>query len=203
VRHLERFHLGTAYTEVAARLGALYRDPPLAQTPLAVDRTGVGRAVTDLLNSAGVNGTLVPVTITSGHVVTLGETGGYNVPKKELVSALQVPMQARRFEIARGLPFRELLARELENFRVKITAAANEVYESWREGDHDDLVLATAIAVWLGERCGGDWECPSSVPNPDPPSLEDRYHEGTALWMGGARMQRMRPRLPGSRDYGY
>jgi len=45
-----------------------------------------------------------------------------------------------------------VLVKELENFRVKITVNANETFESWRERDHDDLVLAVAMATWLGER---------------------------------------------------
>ena len=46
----------------------------------------------------------------------------------------------------------ETLARELELFRVKVTASRSEVYESWRERDHDDLVLALALACWAGTR---------------------------------------------------
>ena len=30
--------------------------------------------------------------------------------------------------------------------------SGNETFESWRERDHDDLVLAVALAAWLGER---------------------------------------------------
>jgi hypothetical protein len=39
----------------------------------------------------------------------------------------------------------------LTTFRVKITPAADEVFGAWREGAHDDLVLAVAIAVWQAE----------------------------------------------------
>jgi hypothetical protein len=35
----------------------------------------------------------------------------------------------------------------MQKFRVKITAAANEVYGSWRENEHDDLVLYSARAA--------------------------------------------------------
>jgi hypothetical protein len=74
------------------------------------------------------------------------------VPKKELVTCLQVVMQARRLHIARSLPDAALLVRELQNFQVKITAAANETFGVWREGQHDDLVLAVALACWWAER---------------------------------------------------
>ncbi len=35
---------------------------------------------------------------------------------------------------------------------MKITLAGNDTYEAWREGDHDDLVLAAAMAAWYGEK---------------------------------------------------
>ena len=57
-------------------------------------------------------------------------------------------------QVARSLPDAGVLLREMHNFRVKITAAANETFSPWREGDHDDLVLAVAVAVWQGERDG-------------------------------------------------
>jgi hypothetical protein len=41
---------------------------------------------------------------------------------------------------------------ELRAFRVKLTPAGNDTFESARERDHDDLVLAMALAVWAGER---------------------------------------------------
>ena len=40
-----------------------------------------------------------------------------------------------------------ILIRELETFRVKITEAANETFGAWREGQHDDLLLAVALAA--------------------------------------------------------
>ena len=35
----------------------------------------------------------------------------------------------------------------------RIFAAANETFGVWREGQHDDLVLAVALACWWAERC--------------------------------------------------
>ena len=37
---------------------------------------------------------------------------------------------------------------------MKITLAANETFSAWRERDHDDLVLAVALASWVGEQEG-------------------------------------------------
>jgi hypothetical protein len=150
LRHLQRFPLGTPYTEIVPTIARLVATEPLRDSPLVVDQTGVGRAVVDMLYQAV--SWVVPVTITGGHAVTQAEDRSWHVPKKELVTCLQVVMQARRLQIARRLPDAALLVRELQNFQVKITAAAHEVFGAWREGKHDDLVLAVALACWWGER---------------------------------------------------
>jgi hypothetical protein len=53
---------------------------------------------------------------------------------------------------------------------VKITPSGNEQYGAWREGEHDDLVLAVALACWRvrkawpGVGCGeeGWWRGPGA-----------------------------------------
>jgi hypothetical protein len=150
VRHLERFVLGTPYPAICERVVDLFGQPPLSGRPLAVDQTGVGRAVVDMLYRARPKATIRPITITAGSAA-VPDGAGWHVPKKELVGVLQVLLQSRRLQVARSLPEAAALVRELEAFRVKITAAANETFEAWRERDHDDLVLAVAMACWLGE----------------------------------------------------
>jgi hypothetical protein len=92
------------------------------------------------------------VTITGGQSITVAEDGSRHIPKKELVTCLQLLFQGRRLQIARSLPDAGILVRELDNFRVRITAAALETFGAWREGQHDDLVLAVALAAWFAER---------------------------------------------------
>jgi hypothetical protein len=151
VRHLERFPQGTSYPVICERVVDLFDEPPLLGGTLAVDQTGVGRAVVDMIRRAQPQAIIRPITIVSGHAV-LPDDAGWHVPKKELVSVLQVLLQSRRLQVARGLPMASVLVRELETFRVKITASANETFESWRERDHDDLVLSVAMAAWVGDR---------------------------------------------------
>jgi hypothetical protein len=60
--------------------------------------------------------------------------------------------------IADSLPEAPVLVRELETFRAAPPVLRGDAVESWRERDHDDLVLA--VAAWLGElamvtECGG------------------------------------------------
>jgi hypothetical protein len=150
VRHLERFPLGTPYPRICESLVARFAYPPLTGANLVVDQTGVGRAVVDMIRQARPRATIRPITITAGHSV-VPDGAGWNVPKKELVSVMQALFQSRRLQVARQLPMAPVLVKELETFRVKITASANETFEAWRERDHDDLVLAVALAAWVGE----------------------------------------------------
>jgi len=80
VRHLQRFPLGTPYTTVCTRMSAMFADRPLAGSTLAVDQTGVGRPVVDMMKRSRINARIVPVTITGGHRATPGEAG-WLVPK--------------------------------------------------------------------------------------------------------------------------
>jgi hypothetical protein len=93
------------------------------------------------------------VTITAGHQATVADGGGWLVPKKELVSTLQVLLAARRHQVAPSLADAPTLVRELLQFQVKDTRAAHEAFGACRDGQHDDLVLAIAIAAWYAERC--------------------------------------------------
>jgi hypothetical protein len=43
------------------------------------------------------------------------------------------------------------LLKELRTFSVKLTSNLNEQHESWREGDHHDLVLGVAVAAFAAE----------------------------------------------------
>jgi hypothetical protein len=118
-------------------------------TRLVVDATGVGRPVVDLLRAARLDP--LPVVITGGDTES-HEDGFWRVPKRDLVSRLQVVLQAKRITFAEGMRDVQILVQELLNFQVKITTNAHDTYGAWREGTHDDYVLAVAIAVWAGER---------------------------------------------------
>ncbi len=148
LRHLERIPLGTRYPEIVARVVALMRTPPLAGNAwLIVDATGVGAPVVDLFRAA-VDG-LVEVVITGGHEVTWDAEGDLRcrTPKRLLVSSIQALLQSERLKIAAGLPEAQTLVDELLAFQVTISEAAHDSYAG-RQGAHDDLVLATAMACW-------------------------------------------------------
>jgi hypothetical protein len=159
LRHLERYPLRTPYPEIADKVAALVRGPALSpeefdgarirRTPprLIVDATGVGTAVSDLLESKGLRFTRV--TITGGDKVNRSGERNWRVPKRDLVAALEVPFHNGTLKVAEGLALWPALQEELLNFRRKINlATAHDSYEHWRDSDHDDLVLAVALACW-------------------------------------------------------
>jgi hypothetical protein len=152
-RHLQRWPLGTAYTAIVADLARLLAAPPLPDCTLVVDATGCGRPVVDMIRQARLPASLIPVIITAGHALAYG-ADGYHVPKRDLVSTLQVLLQPRRLQIAKALPEAATLERELLGFQVRLTSAGHETFAAGREGMHDDLVLALALAGWFAETLG-------------------------------------------------
>jgi hypothetical protein len=167
LRHLERYPLRTPYTEIADHVRDLLRAPPFnqniregapgqygfvkirpAQTELVVDQTGVGVAVTDLLAERGL--TFIAVTIIGmGQKTHTTGLRKYSVPKVDLVAALEVPFHSGKLKIAEGIDLWPVLRNELLTFRRKQnTITAHISYEHWRESEHDDMVLACALACW-------------------------------------------------------
>jgi hypothetical protein len=168
--HLERLPLGTSYVELAPRLGAIEqrtrqrwstlaferhtRALPMASAPveLLVDQTGVGRPVVDLLREARLDP--IAITITGGDTVVAPEYREFRVPKRNLVGAVQVLLQARRLRWSPTLQEAATLERELQNFKAKISLSGHDSYGAgadWRENNHDDLVLSVALGCWYGE----------------------------------------------------
>jgi hypothetical protein len=153
LRYLERYELGTKYDEITERIKRLLKREPLRSrlrhTALLVDKTGPGDAAVDHFRAAGLNP--ISIFIHGGASVT-PKPDGFNVPKRDLAFATQVLVQNGRLKIAEDLDLAPVLKQELLNFRVKVNPqTAHESFEHWREGDHDDLVLATAMACWFRE----------------------------------------------------
>jgi hypothetical protein len=156
--HLERYPLGTEYPTIIDRVGELVSSRRLQPRPqLVIDATGAGRPVVDLFFDRRMPAEIIPVTIMAGLESREDRWNqtcnrAFWVPKIELVSTLQALLQSRRLRVAPGLALADTLKQEFLNFQVKITASAHETFGAWRDGTHDDLVLAVAMAAWLGDR---------------------------------------------------
>ena len=148
VRSAERWR-DKAYPEIVrlvARRAKALPEPSV----VAVDVTGCGAAVADMFDAAGVN--IVRIHITGGDNVRF-EDGKWRTPKRDLVAAVQVELQRGTLKIAGGQEWTRLLTDELQNFRVTIDpVTSHDSYSSWRERQHDDLVLGTAVGLWTAQR---------------------------------------------------
>ena len=85
---------------------------------------------------------------------------------------MQVLLQEGRLKVGRRLAFADLMLQELMNFRVRITASANQVWDA-REGTHDDLVLALCMPIWFSTNAYYSVGALAAVPDDD---------EDTELW---------------------
>jgi hypothetical protein len=150
--HAQRFPLGTDYLEIAERIAAPLSTQPLRGRALvAIDATGVGKPIVDLIRPKLPRGTRVyPIWITGG--ISVGsDVGKLTVPKRDLITTTQLLLQNGRLRIASGILDATALVEELLSYRVTISDAGHDSYGPWREQAHDDLVLALAVAAWTAE----------------------------------------------------
>ena len=174
-RHLERLKLGTPYPRQAHHIKTLLEQHPLnGNVTLGLDFTGVGRPVADMFRQARMQCGLYLIGIHGGDKVLWDEADKHlvKVPKRDLVAVVQVLLQSGRLKIAESLIEAKTLVKELLNFKVKIDpTTAHDSYSAWRENIHDDLVLAVALACWIGEAKG----------NVTDANVSDRVGRGTKV----------------------
>ncbi len=150
IRALHRPAIGTAYPAVIEQIKMWLDDLPARERKpiLAVDGTGLGGPIVDYLRKERLNP--LAIVITGGGKVDISETKA-SVPKSFLAGCMQVALQTGRLKIAAELPEAAVFLREMQMFKVKISASGNEVFESGANAVHDDIVLATMLAIWTSE----------------------------------------------------
>jgi len=146
VMHLERLRLGPPYPAQVQHVAALLARPPLdAGCTLIIDETGVGRAVGDIFDVAGLKAKRV--TITGGLETSQHGGAAWHVPKAALISGLDARLQTKELKIADTIADHPALRDELKNFHRHVGDAGRSTWGA-RTGTHDDLVLAVALTVW-------------------------------------------------------
>ncbi len=146
VRHLERFTAGASYSAMAKKTADIVRRLQGQDVITVLDVTGVGRPVLALFSRHGLEP--IPVTVMAGGRPILAH-GEATIPKGDLISLLQIALHDGRLKISSGLPDAATLRAELVNFRPTTTGPIDT--EAWRDGAHDDLVFAVAVAAFITE----------------------------------------------------
>ncbi|MHC1600402.1 MAG: hypothetical protein ACXQS5_06260 [Candidatus Methanospirareceae archaeon] len=153
MRHLERLPLGLDYPTIVEKIKGMLSHEKLArQSNLIIDATGAGLPILQMMQQAGL--APIGVNITGGGMVTARDAG-YNVPKAELVSALNLVFQSRRIKIPVALRLKAEFLKELERFKVTMNNTGVNTYESAVASVHDDLVLSVAMGIWYAEKTEG------------------------------------------------
>mgnify|MGYP006348886157 FL=1 len=155
VRNVRRLPRTYSYLDVARHIRMAVEHPSVAgDIKVVVDVNGPGRPVVHLLREEGLH--VLPVCATGGRNEALSkdQTGieTYNVAKKILVFDTVVAFQNARLLVSEELQHKDLLIRELNTYKMKMTGAGNETFSAWHERDHDDLVSALTLCVWFCNR---------------------------------------------------
>lgn len=152
VRYLERVPLGTPYTAVVERVKRVLEHGEVAgQVSAAVDCTGVGAPVMDMLRAARLGCEITAVSITGGERES--QNGSvWNVPKRDLIAGVQVLFERGELKIAKGLPYSYALLKELMDMKMMANGTGRVRLGADGAGEHDDLVIALALGCWRAQR---------------------------------------------------
>lgn len=156
VRYLERVPLGTPYPEVVAQVREIARWRGLAgDCALVVDATGVGAPVVEMLEQARLGCEVHAVTLTAGGHESSRHSGGitwHNVPKNDLFGELLVLLERHELRLPKRLKETGPLVRELSDIRMTRTETGGARLGADQHGQHDDLAIALALALWKGRK---------------------------------------------------
>lgn len=159
VRLLNEYSLGLDYTDQVAEFVKVLSHPALRKSRVAVDYTGVGRPVYDMLAKARPPVLLFPMLTHAGKESTFDEdTREIHVPKLDVVTNLQILIQLGLIHAHPKLPTYERLTKQFEKYklRMKESPLRKKKTETFgaESGFNDDLVSAVMTACWLGEHVG-------------------------------------------------
>jgi len=144
VRYIERMPLGMPYPLIVERVRQILRcDELYGNCALAVDATGLGAPVVDMLRAARLGCDLTPVVITGGE----RGVGQWSVPKRDLMAEVEMLLASGRLKIGK-LKEGARLMRELTNMRMSVNGSGRVRLGADGYGEHDDLAIALALACW-------------------------------------------------------
>jgi hypothetical protein len=137
------------YNEIVAWAKHVYENPRFGGSPVfLIDIGGVGKALQDQLTAEGVKTTGIQLT---GSVSSVNRVGpDYHVSKTYMIGKFLAAWDADRVQRNAFARFRNSFDGELKAFRGKMSSMGRAQFEA-AQGEHDDQVIAVAMAVWYGE----------------------------------------------------
>ena len=146
IRYLKRFPIGLSYEKLYEMLKDRLQefDPalPLKARQLIIDAGGPGPPLVDRLRANLSRHVIIkPVIITGGKGANTLAGGYTGVPRRTIVSNLQLLLAAKTLKCDNSLPGWSLLKEELLELSGNDTQPAEN-------SAHDDLAIATGLAAW-------------------------------------------------------
>ncbi len=167
---LERFGADRRYPAIIARVVEIVAARQLGRRySLLVDITATGRPPLKLLEDRGQYPRALQVVAGTEETYV---SGVQSVPRRDMVSVVQVLLQSNRLQVAADLEFARDLVADLQAFDPQPPPAGQAPHRN------EDLVRAVALAVWWGDRQA--WHTDISKINP----LAGGRSRGANSWMG-------------------
>ena len=141
VRYAESLPLGADHLDLPARLRAVIASlpGPYKQVQAIIDATGESTLIEVLRRDKSLSKVpLTPVAITGGHQATHLSGGYEGIPRPDLLTRLRTAFGSHKLTLPADTPGLAELETELIAFR-----------SDGHQPEHDDLVFALALAVWL------------------------------------------------------
>ena len=138
VSFLKRMPLRTPYTSLPPRLHRMAIQLNPIHTTIAVDASGPGVPVVDMLKRSTLAANLMPAFIAAAGDGKTMKNGFYTIGRNTLLSLLRIGLEQRMLKFAGGLRLRRELTAELTSLAVS----------PHRTAAHDDLAFAIALAMW-------------------------------------------------------
>ncbi len=112
---------------------------------LLVDATGIGHTIVELIRKNQPKAHVQPVTLTNGHVERQLKDSYLSLPRPDLINRLKMVFEIGNIQLLDSAPGFVDIERELVQFKP-----------SGDQQEHDDLVMALAMAVWQAAK-----DCPA------------------------------------------
>jgi hypothetical protein len=159
VKHLKRFTLRMLYTDVATSLSKMddqlkahaVKQGKRAMITYALDATGVGESVAELVEKAMPLADIKKVYLTGGIRATT-EYDEIRLPKSQMVSTLVALFDSKHIYLTKKSREIDAMLDELANYEIHVSETGADSFGAFKTGSHDDLVTALALAVWAAEQ---------------------------------------------------
>jgi hypothetical protein len=161
VRKVERLRLKTEYDKVIERVGQVLDAEEMqgSNVFLSVDATSVGEYVTECMRKeyrakrVGITEVLI-----TGGMTQHWEGRRFHISRNALLDRLSLTLERGELALPKGLRGMDLLQEELRGLR---RTAGWKLMPRWEcLGEHDDLAMALAMALWSAS----NWEVPKKAP---------------------------------------